>query len=196
MTIRPARYVALLFVVMSSPLSGQASGIDKIIDFAASRAGDWFVVNDGVMGGRSSSLLKGDEDGVAVFEGYLSLENNGGFASVRTAVPERALAGASSVLLRVRGDGKRYQLRLRPRGRSDGVAFAASFETTAGRWTTVELPLDSFEPTFRGYRPRGVGPLDPGDVGQLGIMLTDKQEGPFRLEIDWIGVDRGGEPEG
>jgi hypothetical protein len=180
---------------MSSPLSGQGSGIDKIIDFGAAGTGDWFVVNDGVMGGRSSSTLKGEDGGVAVFEGYLSLENNGGFASVRTAVPERALAGASSVLLRVRGDGKRYQLRLRPPGRSDGVAFAAGFQTTAGRWTTVELPLESFEPTFRGYRPRGVGPLDAGKIGQVGIMLTDKQEGPFRLEIDWIGVDRGSEPE-
>ena len=196
MTIRRTLNAVVLFVLVSSPLSGQGSGIDKIIDFGAEKTGDWFVVNDGVMGGRSSSTLKGKEEGVGVFEGYLSLENNGGFASVRTAVPERALAGASSVLLRVRGDGKRYQLRLRPRGRSSGVAFAASFETTAGQWTTVELPLDSFEPTFRGYRPPGIGPLDPSQVGQVGIMLAEKQEGPFRMEIDWIGVDRGSEPGG
>jgi monofunctional biosynthetic peptidoglycan transglycosylase len=186
--LRPALTAAGLFVLMSSPLSSQESRINKIIDTRSAGSGDWFIVNDGVMGGRSYSALENGDEGQAVFEGYLSLENNGGFASVRTGVPDSALAGASSVFLRVRGDGKRYQLRLRPRGRSREVAFAAGFDTTAGRWKTVELPLDSFEPTFRGYRPPGVGPLDPSQVVQVGIMITDKQEGPFRLEIDWIGV--------
>ena len=164
--------------------------MERLIDFGAGPTGDWSVVNDGVMGGRSSSTLRGDSPGPGVFEGYLSLENNGGFASARTAVEEGALAGASRVVLRVRGDGKRYQLRLRPGRRLDGVAWAAGFETPVDRWTTVALPLDAFEPTFRGTRPRGVGPLEPDRVGQVGIMLTDRQEGPFRLEIEWIGVER------
>ena len=163
----------------------------RLIDFGVEPAGEWYIVNDGVMGGRSSSRLRAGENGVAVFAGNLSLENNGGFASVRTAVPEGALTGASRVLLRVRGDGKRYQLRLRPGRRMDGVAFGAGFETTAGEWTTVAVPLEAFQATYRGYRPRGVGPLDPSRIGQIGIMLSDKQEGPFRLEIDWIGVDQG-----
>ena len=90
--------------------------------------------------------------------------------------------------------GSSWELRLRQDRRFDGIAFAASFATTAGQWTTVELPLGSFEPTYRGFRPRNAGPLDPSEIGQVGIMLTDKQEGPFRLEIDWIGVDRGTGP--
>lgn len=72
----------------------------------------------------------------------------------------------------------------------DGVAYGSSFETVAGEWVVIELPIASFEPTFRGYRPRTRGPLDPADIGQIGIMLTDKQEGAFRLEVDWIGVYR------
>ncbi len=174
-------------------LWGQDSGMVKLIDFGSGMMGEWTVVNDGVMGGRSSSSINLDETGVAVFEGNLSLENNGGFASVRTDVQEGAFAAASRVLLRVRGDGKRYQLRLRPGKGFDGVAYAAGFGTKAGEWSTVELALDTLEPTYRGFRPRGVGPLDPSTVGQIGIMLADKQEGPFRLEIGWIGVDRRGE---
>jgi NADH dehydrogenase [ubiquinone] 1 alpha subcomplex assembly factor 1 len=104
------------------------------------------------------------------------------------------MAGASHLVLRVRGDGQRYQARLRPGRRYDGIAFAAGFETTANEWVTVELLIDGFEPSFRGYRPPGVRPLDPADVGQVGIMLTDKQAGPFRLEIEWIGVRREAEP--
>jgi len=72
----------------------------------------------------------------------------------------------------------------------DGVAFGSSFDTVEGQWTTVELPLTSFEPTFRGYRPRSTSPVDPADVGQFGLMLTDKQEGGFRLEIDWVRFSR------
>lgn len=174
---------------LAGPLAGQDSDIKKLIDFGADSGDDWIVVNDGVMGGRSSSDIAAGADGVGVFEGILSLENNGGFASVRAAIPEGALVGASKIVMRLRGDGKSYQVRLRPGRQLDGVAYAAGFQTVAGQWSTAEIPLDSFEPTFRGYRPRNAGPLDLAGVGQLGIMLTDKQEGPFRLEIDWIGVD-------
>lgn len=181
---------ALLVVVAMSPLQGQERSMDTLIDFDSGSPSMWYVVNDGVMGGRSSSTMRTGEDGSAVFEGMLSLENNGGFASVRTEVPESAMAGADRLVLRVRGDGNRYQLRLRPGRRFDGVAFAASFETIADEWVTVELPIESFRPTFRGYVPRGVGPLDPAEIRQLGLMLTDKQVGEFRLELDWIAIDR------
>ena len=174
---------------LASPLAGQEPSITRVIDFAFHDAGDWFVVNDGVMGGRSGSGLTGGKGQVAVFQGHLSLENNGGFASVRSQIPPATLDGASRIVLRVRGDGRQYQLRLRPDRRFDGIAYGAGFETTAGQWTTVEVPIRLFEPTFRGYRPPGVGPLDPSRIGQIGIMLADKQEGPFRLEIEWIGFD-------
>lgn len=185
MALRAAS-AALLFALAPACLAAQDEDrVRRVIDFDSEA--DWYVVNDGVMGGRSSSSLRFEEPGTAVFEGVLSLENNGGFASVRTEIPAGALAGASAMVLRVRGDGKRYQLRLRPGRRFDGVAFASTFETVADQWTTVELPLASFQPTFRGYRPRRVAPLAPADVRQLGLMLTDKQEGGFRLQIDWIG---------
>jgi NADH dehydrogenase [ubiquinone] 1 alpha subcomplex assembly factor 1 len=185
---RAAR-LATLVAALATAAAGQEPDPVSLVDFRAGLPDDWAIVNDGVMGGVSSSTLTW-EDGAAVFAGDLSLENNGGFASVRIAIPPGALAGADRLSVRVRGDGKRYQLRLRPGRRFDGVAFAASFDTRAGEWTDVSLPLAAFQPTFRGYRPRGVGPLDPARVGQLGFMLTDKQEGPFRLEIEWIA--RGG----
>ena len=185
-----AAITALAVLLSVSPLLAQETGLETLIDFESEADRSWFVVNDGVMGGRSSSTLRPGDPGVAVFEGFLSLENNGGFASVRSELPRRALAGASRVALRVRGDGSRYELRLRPGRRMDGVAYGSSFETVAGEWVVIELPIASFEPTFRGYRPRTRGPLDPADIGQIGIMLTDKQEGAFRLEVDWIGVYR------
>lgn len=47
----------------------------------------WQAINDGVMGGVSVSRLRFDSTGYAVFEGVVSLENNGGFASVRASGP-------------------------------------------------------------------------------------------------------------
>lgn len=176
------------FALGADQVFAQTDVSDRLIDFGTPRTGEWFVVNDGVMGGVSRSTIRvGEEPGTAVFEGRLSLENNGGFASVRTPIPIGSLARARSIRMRVRGDGQRYQLRLR-RGRAwDGVSFTSAFEPLAGEWEEIELPLDTFTPTFRGYRPR-VAPLDPAEVGQLGIMLTDKQVGEFALEIAWIEV--------
>mgnify|MGYP000859658299 CR=1 FL=1 len=182
---------SLVAMLASVPLAAQEeSGTVNLLDFEGDSATLWFVVNDGVMGGRSSSTLRRGDPGIAVFEGNLSLENNGGFASVRVELQENVLAGANRILLRVRGDGKRYQVRLRPGRRMDGVAYGSSFETVEGQWTIVELPVASFEPTFRGYRPRSTPPVDPADVGQLGLMLTDEQVGSFHLEIDWIHFSR------
>jgi NADH dehydrogenase [ubiquinone] 1 alpha subcomplex assembly factor 1 len=156
-----------------------------VVDFARA-PGEWFVVNDGVMGGVSSSTIVVTADGIGVFAGRLSLENNGGFASVRTDVSGVDLSGTAGLVLRVRGDGRAYQVRLRTDERFDGIAYSATFPTEPGRWQTVVLPFDAFVPTFRGSTPRNAPPLDPGAVRQLGLLIGDKREGPFRLEVERI----------
>jgi monofunctional biosynthetic peptidoglycan transglycosylase len=157
-----------------------------LIDFASPKAGDWFVVNDGVMGGLSSSTMELSAEGTGVFAGRLSLENNGGFASVRTVIASGDLSAYVGLALRVRGDGRRYQLRLRTDSGFDGLAYRAEFDTQAGSWITVVLPFDSFTPTFRGYVPRNAPPLDPDAIRQLGLLIGDKREGAFRLEVQRI----------
>jgi len=146
----------------------------------------WYVVNDGVMGGRSSSDIVLTDEGTGLFTGYVSLENNGGFASIRAAFEQLDLSPFSGILLKVKGDGRRYQLRFRLSGSFDGVAYRAEFDTEPGTWQEVRIPFTEFEPTFRGRVPRGAGPLDPSKVRQLGFLIGDKREGPFRLEVAWI----------
>ena len=72
----------------------------------------WRTVNDGVMGGVSQGQMVAIDSGLR-FQGRLSLENNGGFASTRRLFGGD-LAGAGGVRLRVKGDGRRYQFRVRP----------------------------------------------------------------------------------
>ncbi|MGD8699988.1 MAG: CIA30 family protein [Gemmatimonadales bacterium] len=175
----------LLLALWSVPASQQPDSV-VLVDFARSTAADWYVVNDGVMGGVSSSDMEVTADGTGVFAGRLSLENNGGFASVRTAPATSDLSAFAGLVLRVRGDGRRYQMRLRTDARFDGLAYRAEFDTEADRWITVVLPFDAFVPTFRGYVPPNAPPLDPGAIRQFGLLIADGQEGEFRLEVERI----------
>jgi monofunctional biosynthetic peptidoglycan transglycosylase len=146
----------------------------------------WITVNDGVMGGVSQGRMAFTAEGTAVFEGILSLENYGGFASVRTRPQAYDLERYRGFVVRVKGDGKRYKLRVRTDDRFDGPAYQADFETEAGAWSTVYVPFGGFVPTFRGRRLTDMPPLDGAQVRQIGFLVADKQAGPFRLEIDWI----------
>lgn len=149
----------------------------------------WVAVNDGVMGGRSQGG-PALSDGHLQFRGELSLANNGGFSSVRTVGEEFDFSGATAVVLRVRGDGRPYQLRLATAARYRGIAvsYGGEFATVAGRWTDVRVPLDTLVPTVRGVRLDGP-PLDPTRVREIGILIADQREGAFALDVDWIGLE-------
>jgi NADH dehydrogenase [ubiquinone] 1 alpha subcomplex assembly factor 1 len=148
------------------------TGVEVRADFAqADEVREWGAVNDVVMGGVSSSSIRASGEGTAVFSGEVSLENDGGFASVRS---------------RPR-DGKSYTLNLRTDDAFDGVTWQAAFATRAGEWETVRIGFEELEPRWRGRVVRDAGELAPGRVRTLGLLISDKQEGPFRLEVDWIG---------
>ena len=148
--------------------------------------GQWLLVNDTVMGGVSQSGLVGTPDGTALFSGNLSLENNGGFASVRSIPQLTPLGEYSGIELRVRGDGNSYQFRLRTDDRSDGVAYRASLDTVPEEWLLVRLPFIDFVPTFRGRIVGDYPQLDADKIRSFGLMITDKQAGRFSLEMAWI----------
>jgi len=157
---------------------------ETVIDFTnPDEVRRWQAVDDVVMGGRSASRLIATSEGTAAFTGELSLENNGGFASVRTSGERCSLAGARSVSLRVRGDGRAYRLRLYTGTGRDVPGYQVTFPTRAGEWIDVTLQLADFRPTWRGRPVPGAPDLDPAAVVGMGLMIADGQEGPFRLEL-------------
>ena len=151
---------------------------------------DWRIVNDGVMGGLSQSQMQQTPEGHARFSGTVSLENNGGFASTRATVPNGMRQGIQSIRLRVKGDGQRYSLRLRPAGRYGRVSYRAFFDTKAGEWQELEFPLSDFTPTFRGRVLTDVPPVSGQELEEIGLLIADKQEGQFGILIDWISAER------
>ncbi|ATJ82384.1 YbjT, contains NAD(P)-binding and DUF2867 domains [Halomonas beimenensis] len=99
----------------------------------------WRAINDDVMGGVSESEMR-HEAGIGVFTGTLSLEHGGGFASVRRAPQAAPTVGRAGLRLTVRGDGRRYQLRLYTHRLADGAAYRAGFQPQAGEWRRIALP--------------------------------------------------------
>jgi monofunctional biosynthetic peptidoglycan transglycosylase len=149
----------------------------------------WRNIDDVVMGGVSRSRMSVD-GGIAVFEGVVSLENNGGFASVRSRPSGHDLSGYDGILVRLRGDGKVYALRLRTTATFDGVSYQATIETKKDTSMEVRLPFSGFRPVFRGRRVPDSPELDPARVKSFGFLIAGKQTGPFRLEVESIGVYR------
>jgi len=104
----------------------------RIEDFGAASTLRWQTVNDGVMGGVSNGKFQLTEQGHGLFSGQVSLENNGGFASVRAGLTKNLPKGLQMVRLRVKGGGKRYSFRIRMDHNFDGVSYRYSFHTQPG----------------------------------------------------------------
>jgi len=158
-----------------------------LFDFASPAASrEWQTVNDGVMGGVSEGKFKITNDNTLDFFGRLSLANNGGFASIRSRPRKLALEIGDAVVARIKGDGRDYSFNLYVPRPLTAFSYRASFQTTAGEWREVRIPLDKFVATSFGRIVQSAAPLNPGEITSVGFLLSDKKAGPFKLEVAWI----------
>ncbi len=146
----------------------------------------WRAENDGVMGGFSSGKGK-IEGGSLIFSGELSLQKNGGFASLQTDDGLWNGGDAEGFTLRVKGDGRTYQFRVATEAthRGSRIDYKANFETVDEEWTEVTVRFADMIPSWRGQELDGPA-LDTSNLRQLRILLGDKKAGPFELRVDWI----------
>lgn len=175
-----------------TPTAPQTTMTEQIItDFTSTQteAARWRSVDDDVMGGISQGELSVTAESTGLFSGETSLENNGGFSSVRCAVDSSAFANAKALTLRVRGDGRQYQLRLKTDDSNSSISYRATFDTRPEEWITVRIPVEAFEPVFRGRVVSDAPALALGQIQQMGFLIADKKSGEFRLETDWIRVE-------
>lgn len=146
----------------------------------------WFSINDAVMGGVSVGSLVQGEPGIARFHGCVSFENKGGFASVRTHGLSLSLAAYDGIEMCIRGDGKKYKLRLKTDLGPKDVCYEISFQTNKAIWGAVRLPFNKAVVKYRGFKMPFCPNLDPAKIKSLGLLISDKQEGNFCLDVDWI----------
>lgn len=155
-----------------------------IFDFSKdSNLTNWLIVDDVVMGGRSDGGFEINENGNGVFFGDVSLENNGGFSSVRYRCERMPIESFTHCLIRVKGDGKKYQFRMK-QDLSYRHSYIHHFETS-GEWETIKIPLQDMYPAFRGRQLNM--PNFPGQfLEELAFLISNKKAESFQLEIDWI----------
>ena len=173
--------LAALTSVVGRPSGAGEPEKGRLMDFSDTDvARRLWVVNDGVMGGVSQSRVRQEAEGV-VFEGEVSLRNNGGFASLRG--PVAWADGTSALELAVHGDGKRYRLLLRMDSAPGAASYQCDFDALGLQ--THRFAAADFQATFRG-RLVSAAPLAFARVVEFGILIADKQEGPFVLQLRQI----------
>ncbi len=145
----------------------------------------WRIVNDGVMGGRSASKFVLNIEGHAVFSGTVSLENNGGFASVRYRFKKINVTMFKKMVIKLKGDGKAYQFRIK-----DDLGYRYSYIGvfgTSGNWEEIEIPLNTMYPAFRG-RKLEKSNFSESTIEEVAFLIGNKKNENFELLLDMISL--------
>ena len=182
----PLFTVVFLFLTQMAAAVQAEDNPTMLFDFSKPDAAKaWQTVNDGVMGGVSDGNVRITEKNLE-FYGTLSLENNGGFASVRSKTAKMDLSRYDGLVFKVRGDGRNYYLNVHVPSFQIAFSYRASFKTEKDKWTEVTIPFADLKATSFGRIVEKAKPLDASNVEAVGFLLADKKAGPFKLEVAWI----------
>lgn len=163
------------------------AGCLRLTDFATTAETEaWFTVNDGVMGGQSSGGPT-FTDSVMNFAGTINTDG-GGFSSIRASLADGVMADTTSIMLRVRTDGRQYKLTLR-----DAVERSVRLvsyqgdvpQTTPGEWETVTIQFEDLRASSVG-REIETEAFDRAQATEIGFIISDGVDGDFLAEFDWI----------
>lgn len=175
------------FLILFLLTLGNITAMNKIYVFTSNtNINEWRIVNDDVMGGVSNSSMVLTDAGHGQFSGHVSLANNGGFASIQHNTRIKLNDEDKFIVLRVKGDGKRYEFRLKGQI-SQSESYVHEF-ATSGEWQTIKLEISEFYPQFRG-RKLSSSNFNFESIEQLSFLIANKQEEDFTLMIDWIGLE-------
>jgi hypothetical protein len=157
---------------------------ELIYNFSAkSNPSDWRIIDDGVMGGESQGKFNIDEKGHGVFEGTISLENNGGFSSVRYQFDKLNVSANSTICLFLKGDKKEYQFRIKDK-KDNYYSYITTFKTS-GEWQEIEIPLKDLYPSVRG-RKLPMANFSSSSFEEIVFLIGNKKNESFKLMLDKI----------
>lgn len=189
--------ITALVLVCASIGTAAEPTYKPVADFSdAAAAKKWLSVNDNVMGGVSEGGFRITDDKTLEFAGKISLDNHGGFASIRTRSDDLGLDGYDTIALRVKGDGRTYYLDLRTSTLFAAASYRAPLKTQKDSWQEVRIPLRDFEYSAFGQRIANSEPLRANKIKSVGFTLYDKQSGPFLLEVAWIRAEKDAATDG
>lgn len=178
--------IILMTTILSMIKIVNTQGNEILLNSSTMKTSDrWRIVNDGVMGGLSSSeaIVKDDK---IIFSGSVSLENNGGFASLRSTIKDYDFHNFSGLEIKIMGDGKRYSASMKETTYFSGYFYTSTFETEKNTWTTIKIPFEKFKLYYFGEATNSSKKIPLENIKEVSLLIGDKQTGEFRLEIDYI----------
>jgi NADH dehydrogenase [ubiquinone] 1 alpha subcomplex assembly factor 1 len=177
----------MLVQLASSSMLYAEEGEQMLLSFDKPEAAkQWRTINDNVMGGVSEGKSRITKKKTLEFYGSLSLENNGGFASVRSGAIKLDLDKYGGVVLRVRGDGRPYYCNLHVPTIMPAFSYRAKVDTQKAQWQEIRIPWKDFRATAFGRELESKSSLEPSKVNAIGFLIADKKAEPFKLEVEWI----------
>ena len=178
---------ALVFLMAMATIPMSSS--DSMINFGRAAGGvqEWIMISDNVMGGITASNLA-YTDSSMVLSGTISLENYGGFASVKTKFGRFDLSEYKGVRIRFKAVNQRFAFTLENSRNWTQPYLKGDFGSAkANTWTETTIYFKDFN-EYQIGEPTG-GKLDPAQlkgIVRLGIITNEKKEGPFSLEVDYV----------
>ncbi|XP_008845017.1 complex I intermediate-associated protein 30, mitochondrial [Nannospalax galili] len=168
----------------------------------------WIVTSDKAIGGRSEIFLKmGKNNRSALLYGTLSSEapqdgdsSQSGYCAmisrIRRGAFERKLpydwSQFNTLYLRVRGDGRPWMVNIRQDTdliqRKNQMYCYFMFTRGGPYWQEIKIPFSKFFFSNQGRIRDVQSQLILDKISSIGFTLADKVDGPFFLEIDFIGV--------
>ena len=185
----PSSWIVFIYLFIVPDSTGinkkkmHSTDLNLIYDFTENNpAQNWMTVNDNVMGGRSEGGFSFKKKKL-IFSGNTNT-NGGGFSSIRTKPLDYGLGDKQGLHIRFKGDGRTFKLGVRMEGKS--VSYRTNFDSGNG-WQEAKIPFENMDVSWRG-KPlsKAEYPLQKSKIRSIEFMIYDKQNGPFKLQVDWI----------
>tara|TARA_B100000787_G_scaffold164747_1_gene147815 strand:+ start:47 stop:319 length:273 start_codon:yes stop_codon:yes gene_type:complete len=85
------------------------------------------------------------------------------------------------VVLKLKGDGKQYQFRVKTNSK-DYYSYITTF-STSGKWQEIEIPLKDMYPGYRG-RKLDQPNFSSDYIEEIMFLIGNKKEENFKLLLD------------
>ncbi|XP_035734368.1 complex I intermediate-associated protein 30, mitochondrial-like [Vespa mandarinia] len=184
--------------------------VDIVWDFNGNQKSldPWLIVCDSDYNeGYSTCKLELSPEGKAVFSGNLDyrIPKDGkityaGYCALKTAKFRKSFKRETRLdwqlynhlVMRVRGDGRTYMINIGTKGLYDihwNDLYNYVIYTRGGPyWQYVKIPFSKFFLSSHGRIQDDQEPIALDNISSFGVIASDKIPGPFKLEIDYIGV--------
>jgi NADH dehydrogenase [ubiquinone] 1 alpha subcomplex assembly factor 1 len=177
--------IILLLTLISSPLSEKPLTFD--FGNSADKTRDWVLITDNVMGGLSKSEIIYNANSI-LLKGDISLDNFGGFSSIRTKFSQLDLSQYEGVKIKFKSTKQHFAFTLENSQNWTRPNYKNNFHSNKdGTWMVATLYFKDFQENVIG-QPTGkqLNLEKLKKIVRIGIITTKKEEGPFSLEVDYI----------